>query len=86
MEKMKKFEVGKCYYTRSICDYDCVFIYKIIKRTEKNVYLQEEDTSEGTKKRKIYIDERSGIEFCLPDGSYSMCPVIDANDVLTMEE
>lgn len=33
---MKKFEIGKEYFDHSICNYDCVFTIKIVKRTEKN--------------------------------------------------
>ena len=82
MESIKRFEVGKSYYTRSACDHTCIFVYKVLKRTDKNVYLQEEGTSSRVKRKKIFLDERSGKEYCLPDGSYSMCPVIDAEDIL----
>ena len=34
---MKKFEIGKEYFDRSACNYDCIFTIKIIKRTEKAV-------------------------------------------------
>lgn len=39
---MKKFEVGKTYYSRSICDNECIFTIKVVKRTEKSVtYIYE---------------------------------------------
>lgn len=33
---MKKFEIGKEYFTTSACDSNCIFTIKIIKRTDKN--------------------------------------------------
>lgn len=34
---MKKFEIGKEYFTRSICDSECIFSIKITGRTAKTV-------------------------------------------------
>lgn len=36
---MKKFEIGKEYFTRSICDSECIFSIKITGRTAKNRFL-----------------------------------------------
>lgn len=36
---MKQFEVGKEYNVRSICNHDCIWTYKVIKRTAKTVTL-----------------------------------------------
>ena len=30
--QVAQFEVGKTYYTRSICNHDCIFSVKVIKR------------------------------------------------------
>ena len=35
----KKFEVGRTYATRSICNSECMFKITIIKRTEKTVTI-----------------------------------------------
>lgn len=34
---MCKFEVGSVYYARSACNHDCVFLMKVLSRTEKSV-------------------------------------------------
>lgn len=77
---MKKFEVGKTYFARSNCDWDCIYSWKVISRTEKTVTL--EDTATHAIHRRKLLDNRynPNAEWCLPKGSYSMCPVIDAND------
>lgn len=73
-----KFQVGRIYQTRSICDYDCVYSYKVIKRTAKTLTLLTEDNK--TVVRRIYLYE--GEESCKPEGSFSMCPIIRANKVI----
>lgn len=69
---MKKFEIGKEYYTNSICDSECVFTIKITGRAEKTVtYIYD-----GKKRRsKIQINDDG--EFIQPD-RYSMAPVFRA--------
>jgi len=72
---MKKFQTGKTYSTRSVCDYDCIISVTIEKRTEKTVTV----TVRGEKKTfRIGIYDNS--EFIKPWGSYSMAPVVTAND------
>lgn len=34
---MCKFEVGSVYYARSACNHDCVFLMKVLSRTDKSV-------------------------------------------------
>ena len=71
---MTKFEQGKTYYTRSICNSDCVFAYTIKTRTEKSAVLI--DYFGGEIRRKIKND--NGVEF-IEIEKYSMAPVIHAN-------
>ena len=73
---MKKFEVNKKYYTSSPCDHNCVWIFTVIKRTEKFVTL--EDNFGKVKRCKVH--EWRGVENCYPLGSYSMCPVLEATE------
>jgi len=68
------FKVGKTYTTRSACDYDCVFSYKVIARTAKQITI--ERGRGDVVKRGVYL--RDGVEYCKPEGTYSMCPVIRA--------
>lgn len=34
--QVAQFEVGKTYYTRSICNHDCIFSVKVIKKNRKD--------------------------------------------------
>jgi hypothetical protein len=72
---MKKFEVGNTYSTRSACDHECIFSYTVKKRTAKFLWLENKRGEQ--KRRGIYA--HSGIEYCKPEGTYSMCPVISAD-------
>lgn len=55
----KKFEVGRTYATRSVCNSECIFKITIIKRTEKIYYHSrkieefQEVKNDERKKRKI---------------------------------
>lgn len=71
----KQFQVGQTYATRSICDYDCIFTFAIVGRTEKSVKV----TVRGEVKTcKIAV--RDGVETIKPHGSYSMCTILGADD------
>ena len=37
---MKTFEVGKTYTCRSICDYECIYSFEILKRTDRSVWIR----------------------------------------------
>ncbi len=70
-----EFTVGKTYFARSACNYDCIFEYKVLKRTAKFITI--EDKFGDTK--RVGISNRDGIEKAKPEGTYSMCPVISAD-------
>jgi len=70
---MSKFEVGKTYSTRSVCDHECIFSFEVLKRTAKQLTLKYHNE---VFKRGIYL--YNGVEHCKPLGSYSMCPIIEA--------
>lgn len=72
---MKKFEVGEIYNCRCIGDHNIIWSYKVLRRTEKTITIQE-TYDEKPVTRKIMVRE-SG-EFVYPDGKYSMCPVLSA--------
>ncbi len=74
---MKRFEVGRTYSTRSLCDYDCIYSFTITKRTEKTVWIKYHDR---TKARRIRIGY-DGHETIDPHGRYSMSPTLSANDI-----
>lgn len=72
---MTKFETGKTYKTSSIGDHDCIISVTIEKRTAKTV------TAKIREEIKTFrIGEYDGAEFIKPWGSYSMAPMITAND------
>lgn len=69
---MKKFEAGKTYYSRSICDHECIFTIEVVKRTEKTVtYIY------NGKQRRSTIKVDDNGEYIKPD-NYSMAPVFRA--------
>ena len=69
---MKTFEIGKEYFTHSVCDSACRFTIKITGRTAKTVtYIYDGET----RRSKIRVDA-SG-EYIQPD-RYSMAPVFRA--------
>ena len=77
---MNKFEIGKEYFTRSICDSECVFSIKITGRTAKTVSYEYMGES---RRSKIRFDD-SG-EYIQPD-RYSMAPTFRAEREVQAEE
>jgi len=72
----KKFKVGQELETRSICDSDCIFTGKVLKRTEKTVTI----SSPGEKNRrcKVHQSWNGDGEFIYPFGRFSMAPIFKA--------
>ena len=75
---MSTFEVGKVYKMKSPCDSNCVWFYRVIKRTEKTVTLMElgDDKMKMCRVRVVMDDE-----VCNPLGRYSMSPILFAFNV-----
>jgi hypothetical protein len=72
---MKKFIVGNTYSTRSACDYNCVFSFKVVARTDKSITIVGDLLDKPARKKiRVYGEEES----VMPYGSYSMAPVITA--------
>lgn len=67
-----QFIVGRTYSTRSICDHNCIISVTIASRTAKMI-----TTTDG-KRFRVALYE--GVEQIKPWGSYSMCPIIGADD------
>jgi hypothetical protein len=73
---MTKFEVGRTYSTRSVCDHNCIFSYTVTRRTDKTVWLT---TKRGKEvKRRVGPAYHGESEVIYPEGKYSMCPVLFA--------
>ena len=63
---MIKFQAGKIYYTRCISDYNFLRKFKIVRRTEKSVWI---DLHGKIVRRSVRVFEN--IEFFYPDGCYT---------------
>jgi len=72
---IKQFEVGKTYATRSICDSDTWFAFRVLGRTAKQVTIM---VRGKTVRRGISVYQ--GVEQFKPFGNYSMCAIIGADD------
>jgi hypothetical protein len=70
-----KFQVGRTYSTRSICDYDTIYRVTILSRTEKTVTIA--DYNGKPVRRGISLWD--GVESIKPFGNYSMCAIIRAD-------
>ena len=79
---MNAFKLNTKYETRSVCDYDAIFAYTVIKRTKCFVTLQNQC---GDIKR-VKVSVRDDAEFCYPEGRYSMAPVLNASRVSESEK
>lgn len=69
-----RFEIGWTYGTRSMCDYDTIFSFTILSRTNKTL-----TTEVHGKIVKRGIKIRDGVEQFKPFGTYSMCAIISAD-------
>ena len=54
---MSIFEIGKTYATRSACDHECIWKFRVVSRTEKTLLLQDED---GKARRRGISADASG--------------------------
>ena len=73
-DRMQKFIVGQEYSTRSACDYNCIFRFRVTKRTEKSIWIAEHDDAPRMRRVEIY----DGMETIYPYGKYSMAPILRA--------
>ena len=78
---MKKFEVGKTYYAKSICDSNTIFEIKVVKRTAKSIVYEQYGK---VNQRAFFKIDQDGEYFI--QGNYSMAPVFHASKELVKEE
>jgi hypothetical protein len=71
---IKAFKVGETYTCRSICDYDCIFKFRVISRSNKTITIP---VMGNVVVRKVKVID--GCETCSPHGRYSMSPILTAN-------
>lgn len=72
---MIKMIAGKSYYTRSICDHNCIFKITVLDRTEKMAKIKDM----FGKIRRTKIKNWRDVEY-IRDGNYSMSPIWNATD------
>jgi hypothetical protein len=78
-----RFEVGKEYFVRSLGDYDCIYRFKVIARTAKQVTLLPEHEKTSIKRGiDNRINDYSNEETCMPHGRYSMAACLHADKVV----
>ncbi len=75
MDEIKKFEIGKTYYDHSACNHDCIFSYTVVRRTAKTLVLR--DQFGEIRRRRIFLS--GNVENVMPQGSYSMAPILSAD-------
>jgi hypothetical protein len=76
MDAITRFEVGKTYSTRSICDHNCIYRITVLSRTAKTIRVRIGGERDKTLRPYVYRDA----EQVKPFGSYSMCAIIGADD------
>ena len=69
---MNKFEAGKTYQARSICDNRCLFEIKVISRSEKTITCIHKG-----ERRRFHVHTDSEGEYIQPE-RYSMAPIFRA--------
>ena len=78
---MLKFEVGNIYACRSICNYDCIWYFKVVSRTKSTITILKDDEKNPIVKRiNKQVSETLDAESVYPLGNYSMVPVLSADD------
>lgn len=83
MNELIKFEVGKTYYTRSFGNWDVVYKFKVVKRTEKTVWLETIHYETPQARR---VDRSLGLaERISPLGRYANSPGLDATQDKPLE-
>jgi len=78
---MTQFVIGNTYHARSIGDSNCIFTFKVIKRNDLFVTVQDENNK--TIKKKVTV--RDGVETIMPLGLYSMAPTLWASNLVAIE-
>lgn len=78
MNETIKFETGKEYTMRSPSDSNCVWTYKVTRRTEKSIWVEDFPH----KDKRMVVNAYNGVEYVKPLGYYSMAPTLRASNKL----
>ena len=76
--RLARFEPGKTYRCRSLCDYDAVWLFEVTARSARRVTLRSLDNGEL---KHVYprVSHDGAEEVCQPLGRYSMAPLLRAS-------
>lgn len=78
---MLKFEVGNIYACRSICNYDCVWYFRVVSRTKSTITILKDGEKNPVSKRiNKQLSETLDAESVYPLGNFSMAPILSADD------
>lgn len=80
---MSTFIAGKIYFCRSACDHNCVWEFRVERRTATSVWIVDVAGHERGGRRAIKTWQ--GVETCQPMGSYSMAPMLSADRVRQLQ-
>jgi hypothetical protein len=74
---MSKFEIGKQYTMRSICNHEAIWSYTVIARTAQTITITD---GKNTLKLRVIkkLSEYRNAESVYPLGQYSMAPILSA--------
>ena len=84
-QETSTFQPGRYYFCRSVCDHSCVWVYRVVRRTAKSVWISEVRNGIESKPARKAISHWRGEEQCKPSGSYSMAPILGAERVASEE-
>ena len=74
---MTKFEIGKTYSTRSICDHNCIFSITVLSRTASFITVANRNE---VNRLKVSTAHNGTEEQVFPNGRHSMAACIGATD------
>jgi len=72
---MQRFEVGQEYSCRSVCDYECIWVYEVVRRTDKSITIKRIGQDSTSSRR---ITNWDNMECIYPMGKGSMAPILRA--------
>lgn len=76
---MTTFETGKTYQATSVCDNNCKWNFKIVRRTAKSVWIEDCHTKEI---KRCMVKMSGNEEYIFPFGKYSMSPTLGAEKLI----
>lgn len=72
METTSTFTVGQAYSATSVCDHECVWTFKVLRRTARFITIEDRWGAVS----RVGVRTVGTEEVASPLGSYSMAPVI----------